>query len=287
MRSRLGCRLGDPAHFATLRRVGRRRRRIVRGSVCGSVCGSRYFPGPRRYRGLVGSASTGAPEPRGALSGVEVDEATAIATTFLEPTILWALLLLRRTRRIARVRSVHIRGGRVLALVRADLTRIRRMWTALALWLCLLPVPYLANVAVPGNFVPAVHIVTAFAATNALANGLRITFRSAALRRALGGSDRELLLAHLVVPAAGSIVWCALTAPAIPGLPILAEAISAVGSVAVAYRIATRPPVEYTSPLLDMMGVSGIPIGLIIQLGRGPSLLIVLAWLQIFICRLV
>ncbi|GAB3494830.1 hypothetical protein GCM10027521_43570 [Amycolatopsis cihanbeyliensis] len=212
-------------------------------------------------------------------SGRDIAEATAVATTFLEPTILWSLLLLRRMRGIGRVRSATLSGRRVTALIRADIARLRRNRAAVALWLCLLPVPYLATAVLPAMLVPAVHLVAAFLVTTRLANGLRVVFGSAALRRAIGGRDRVLLLAHLVVPAAGTLLWGLATSPAIPSMRILATAISIVGAVLVTYRIATRPPIEYVSPMLDM-GFGGVPIGLIIQLSRGPALLILLCWAQ-------
>ncbi|WP_156755527.1 DUF6297 family protein [Actinokineospora pegani] len=214
--------------------------------------------------------------------GADVAEATTVATTFLEPTILWGVLLVKRARRVGRVRSVRLRGNRFTALVAADLVRVRRAWTGLAVWVGLLPVPYLAEATVSPAALPAVHVIAAFLAADRLAGGLRIICRSPALRRLLGGGDRELVLAHLVVPATGAVVWCAVTAPALPGMAAVVCVLSAVGSVLVIHRMAARPPIEYTNPVLELgFGTGGMPIWLSLQLSRGPSLLVILAWVQV------
>lgn len=49
------------------------------------------------------------------------------------------------------------------------------------------------------------------------------------------------------------------------------------------YRIATRPPLDYSSPAYDVGLFGPVPPGLILQLIRGPALLLALAWLQIWI----
>ncbi|WP_424186848.1 DUF6297 family protein [Actinokineospora sp. G85] len=214
--------------------------------------------------------------------GVDVAEAATVATTFLEPTILWGVLLVQRARRMGRVRSVRLRGSRFTALVAADLVRVRRTWSGPAVWAGSLPVPYLAEATASPTALPAVHLITAFLAADRLAGGLRIICRTPALRRLLGGSDRELTLAHLVVPAVGAVVWCTATAPALPNMAALVCALSAVGSVLVIHRMAARPPIEYTNPVLELgFGTGGMPIWLSLQLSRGPSLLLVLAWGQV------
>lgn len=117
-------------------------------------------------------------------------------------------------------------------------------------------------------------------AVDRLAVGLRIITRSPALRRALGGSDLSLTLAHLVVPAVGAVVWTAATAVLISEVSALLAAVSAVGAVLVTYRVATRPPLDYGDSLIDFGVFGPTPVGLILQLARGPALLAGLALLQ-------
>ncbi|MGW7532486.1 DUF6297 family protein [Amycolatopsis sp. NPDC054798] len=213
--------------------------------------------------------------------GANIAQAASVATTFLEPTILWGALLAEHARRVGRVRSAPLRGTRIAALARADFVRVRRTWSGLAVWAGLLPLPYLAEAIVTPVALPAVHVITAFLAADRLAGGLRIISRSPALRRMLGGSDRQLTLAHLVLPATGAVVWCAATAPALPNAALLVCVLSAIGAVLVIYRMATRPPIEYATPTLELgFGTGGVPIWLSIQLSRGPALLLALAWAQ-------
>lgn len=74
-------------------------------------------------------------------SGTEIATATSVSVTFLDMSILGSIVLVRRTRAIGRVRSVRIRGSRVMALVMADCVRVLRMRTGPVMWLFLLPVP--------------------------------------------------------------------------------------------------------------------------------------------------
>jgi Family of unknown function (DUF6297) len=214
--------------------------------------------------------------------GSELALALTVATTFLDSTIFTSIMTLRRTRAIGRVRSARLRGGRVLVLIRADWRRVCRMWRSSAVWAALLPVPYAAQLVASSGVLLALHVVAAFFATASLAGGLRFVCRSAAIRRSIGGTDRQIRSAHLVIPTIGTITWCALTFPALPHQSIIAALISAFGAVVVTYRIATKPPMYYSSPIIDI-GAGSIPIGLILQLSRGPALLLIIIWLQLTI----
>ncbi|MFI6518885.1 DUF6297 family protein [Spirillospora sp. NPDC050679] len=213
-------------------------------------------------------------------SGVELATAAQVSVLSLDSTFLWAIALERRARAMVRVRPAPIRGNRFTALVRADVARVLRMRSGLFVWAALLPVPYAAHVAGMTTLLPVLHLVAAFLAVDRLAGGLRIISRAPALRRALGGSDRLLTLAHLVVPAVGSVVWCAVSAAFVPGITVAAAALSAVGAVLVTYRMATKPPVDYGGALIDLGLFGPAPVALIMQLLRGPALLAVLALAQ-------
>lgn len=222
---------------------------------------------------------------RAALStGAEVAEATSAAMNWLDPTLLSATLLQRRIRAITGVRSARIRGRRMTALLLAEWVRLRRLRHGLIVWVALLPLPYVTQAALPAVTVAPVQLVAAYLATDRLAGGLRLISRSAALRRALGGTDRHLRLTHLITPSVGSALWCALTAPALPHAMLVSAALSAVGAVAVSYRIATRPPMDYSTAMADTpMGT--MPVGLVLQGARGLALLVVLVFVQVLIGR--
>ncbi|MFC9969467.1 DUF6297 family protein [Spirillospora sp. NPDC127200] len=213
-------------------------------------------------------------------SGVELATAAQVSVLSLDSTFLWAISLERRARAMVRVRPAPIRGNRFTALVRADVARVLRMRSGLFVWAALLPVPYAVHVAGMTTLLPVLHLVAAFLAVDRLAGGLRIVSRAPALRRALGGSDRLLTLAHLVIPGAGAVVWCAVAAAFVPGVPVAAAALSAAGAVLVTYRMATKPPVDYGGALIDLGLFGPAPVALIMQLLRGPALLAVLALVQ-------
>ncbi|WP_061299957.1 DUF6297 family protein [Herbidospora cretacea] len=210
-------------------------------------------------------------------SGAELATATQASALSLDVTMFWTIVLERRARTLGRVRPAAIRGGRFTALITAELARIRRTPTGLLVWAALLAAPYGAAVT---PLLPAVHVVAGFLAVDRLAGGLRVVSRSPALRRALGGSDRELALAHLVVPAAGAVVWSLATLLVVPGVTPLMAAITAAGVLGVVYRVATRPPLDYSAPVVDVGLFGPAPLGLILQLSRGPALLAGLALLQ-------
>jgi hypothetical protein len=168
-------------------------------------------------------------------------------------------------------------------LVWTDLLRIRRAPNAVLVWAGLLPLPALVALGGEVEWVPAVHLIAAFLATDRLAAGLKAVCRSAAIRRAMGVPDRMLRLAHLVIPVTGAVVWCAVTAPFTPHVEWLNAVVSAVGAVAVVYRIATRPPLDYGVAAIDFGVLGPVPLGLVMQLSRGPLLLYLLCVLQVML----
>jgi Family of unknown function (DUF6297) len=218
-------------------------------------------------------------------SGIDIATATSVSVSFLDPSILSSILVERRARAIGRVRSVRIRGGRIVALLMVDWTRIRRMRLGIVIWCTLVPVPYTIGAIGLSGLLPAAHLLTAFLATARLAMGLRFVCHSNAIRRALGGTDRELRLTHLIIPTIGAITWCSLTMLLTPGITALTALLSAVGSAIVIYRVATRPSLDYAAPAYNFGLAGPTPVGLIIQLSRGPAMLIFLSWLQIMLAN--
>ncbi|WP_191297362.1 DUF6297 family protein [Lentzea cavernae] len=211
----------------------------------------------------------------GALAGV-----ARVSVSWFDLALLGAVVAERRARTLGRVKSVRLRGSRLVVLAWTDALRLRRTPNAALVWAALLPAPALVSLSWEGAVVPAVHLVAAFLATDRLAAGLKFVCRSPAMRRALGLPDRQLRLAHLVFPAAGAVVWCGVTAAFTPHVSVLNALISAVGAVAVTYRIATRPPIDYGAAIIDFGVLGPTPLGLIAQFSRGPVLLAVLAVVQ-------
>lgn len=115
-----------------------------------------------------------------------------------------------------------------------------------------------------------------------LAGGLRLVARSSALRRTLGGTDRFLRGVHLVRPAAGVALVVGLTAATVPVAPLPAL-VSLLGALLVVHRTATRPPLDYASSAHDIGLLGPLPLGLVLQLLRGPALLAVLVAVQVAI----
>ncbi len=77
------------------------------------------------------------------------------------------------------------------------------------------------------------HLVGAYLAADRLTGGLRTVCRSPGLRRALGGNETTVRLAHLVVPALGTALWWLATAPVGGGLPAVLQAVLVGGVLAV------------------------------------------------------
>ncbi|WP_086669409.1 DUF6297 family protein [Lentzea kentuckyensis] len=216
-------------------------------------------------------------------AGASLAAVVRVSVAWLDLALLGAILAERRARLLGRVRSARLRGSRLTVLVWTDVLRARRAPNALLVWAGLLPLPALVALGGEVDWVPAVHLLAAFVATDRLAAGLKVVCRSAAIRRMLGVPDGFLRLAHLVVPVVGAVVWCVATVPFTPHVSWLNGAVSAAGAVAVVYRIATRPPLDYGVAAIDFGVLGPVPIGLVLQLGRGPVLLYLLCVLQVML----
>ncbi|WP_405092238.1 DUF6297 family protein [Micromonospora sp. NBC_01392] len=204
------------------------------------------------------------------VSGAQVADAAAGAALLLDPSFLTGLVESRRWRSIGVVSSRRFRPlGRFGALVQAELWRPVRHPSALVVWVALLLTLYAVAVALPTLAGPA-QVVLGFLAVGRLTGGLRAVGRSAGLRRSLGGGDTVLNLAHLVVPAVSVVIWYAVSLPMVgAGVGVL-DGVLVLGTVAAAYRAATRPPMKYGGVAVDTP-VGMIPVDLIRQVVRGPD----------------
>jgi hypothetical protein len=218
----------------------------------------------------------------GAGSGLAA--AVQAAGTFMQPSLLLGLLEERRWRSAQRGRSRPGRGRGYGALLHSDLRRTLRTPGALPLAVGLLLVTYAAAAVLPAVVVPTVAVVAAYAVASRAASGVRAVTRSAALRRALGGTDRALIMVHLVAPLVVVAVWTAALLPALLPLNPLAAVLIPVGAVVVVERSATRPPPDYGAAVFDT-GFGGVQVDLVRQLMRGPALLAGLAAVQLLLPR--
>jgi hypothetical protein len=123
--------------------------------------------------------------------------------------------------------------------------------------------------------------VAAYLAVDRLAGGLRTVARSASLRRALGGSNAELKMIHLVVPAIGLLAWWIATAWCGAASPPVVAVLVVIGVLGAVYRTATRPPMSYEADLADSP-MGPIPTTLLRQLVRGPDLVALLVLIDLF-----
>ncbi|MDR7278035.1 DUF6297 family protein [Catenuloplanes atrovinosus] len=207
-------------------------------------------------------------------TGAQFAGSAAAAAVMLDPTLIADLLEVRRWRAIGRVRSRRFHRGpalggppRAWALVQAELRRAVRRRGALLGWAALVLVQYAVALAVPGLAGPA-HVLTTFLAGDRLAGGLRAITRSPGLRRALGGGDTALKLAHLVVPALAATLFFLVTTPVAGTRPLWTDAVLLAGAVGAVYRSGTRRAMVYDGPVVETpFGL--IPADLLRQLGRG------------------
>lgn len=215
-------------------------------------------------------------------AGAQIATAALTAMVWLDPSLLTGVLEVRRWRAVATVRSRRLRAGafgRVPVLLEAEVRRQLRRPSALAVWLGLALAVYAVALVAP-TAVGVVRLILGYLAAGRLMAGLRALASSPGLRRALGGSQREQRLTHVIVPALGTVLWWALTAGAggvhLDGLDVILVA----GVVAAAYRAATRPPMSYGGAVIETpFGL--LPLGLVLQLARGPDLLSALLILQV------
>lgn len=210
-------------------------------------------------------------------AGAQLAAAVVTSAVWMDVTVLGGVLEVRRWRRVGRVRSRHpmfrIPGvpDRVWVLVQAEALRTLRRSGALGFWAALALTQYGVAVAAP-SLAGVARLILAYLAVGRLMPGLRAVARSVGLRRSLGGSEAELRVAHVVVPALAGVLWWGVTIPAGTVTLDAAGLLLVAGVVAAAYRSATRGPIDYSEAIVET-GVGQLPVGLILQLARGPDLL--------------
>ncbi|BBF99200.1 MULTISPECIES: DUF6297 family protein [Pseudonocardia] len=173
----------------------------------------------------------------------------AVWSAHLEQGLVSDVARDRRLRRRAPVRSMRLPGTRRRAFVTTSFLAVVRNRPALG-WIAVgVLVPHIATVIVPPLLAPVVQLAGTTLAAFASAGALTVIARSPALRRALGGSDRALVLLHAVPPAAISVIVAALVAPV--GGTVLSWLLLPVAALTIVLREVTRPEPALTATLLD------------------------------------
>ncbi|WP_156378173.1 DUF6297 family protein [Williamsia sp. Leaf354] len=180
-------------------------------------------------------------------------------------------------------RSRRLGGGRIRAMILADVLRLSRRRGDLALSVVVLAV----TVALPStlyltSIAPVVATVLAYRAGCAWACGLRRLTEVPALRRALGGSDPEVTAIHAVVPVSGVVLCCAVMALTWQ-LSLPAVLVVAVGSAFATVRRATRPDLPFDAPVyVTGQGGATQPL-LLLAMVRGLVAVVVTSLLAVLI----
>jgi hypothetical protein len=160
------------------------------------------------------------------------------------------------------------------ALARSEWARLRRRpylavrgaAAAVAWWGCR-PVLH-------GPALAAVAVIAGYCLVLPVAGTLRQLTANPALRVQFAPRDRWLSLASLAVCLLASVTWTAIVAPGLGGGVTLAALMSA-GLTAAVYRTVTRPPLDYSGPLVPTP-FGDYPLDLWRQAFRGTLLLAVL-----------
>ena len=231
---------------------------------------------------------------RGTLaSGGALVIGVATTVTWMDTSLLRGVADERRWRDRATVHSRRLRGSGPGALLRADLRRFGRQPDRVVGFAAIAVVPYVVAAVADPIWVAVAQVLAGALAVGRLTAGLRTVSDQPGLRRMLRVDDRTLHVLHTALPAAGAVLWMAVTAPALvaagdpalagtpaAGDPALGAAVAAaVGALAAAVRAATRPPLNYGSVVVPDVGFGAAPVGLISQVLRGADVAVLLAGL--------
>jgi hypothetical protein len=177
-------------------------------------------------------------------------------------------------RQAGRVRPARMGAGFAGALARSEWARLRRRpylavraAAAAAVWWGCRPV-------LPAPALAAVAVIAGYCLVLPVAGTLRQLAASPGLRAQFAPRDRWLSLASLAACLLASATWTVIVAPGLGGGIALAALIAA-GLTAAAYRTVTRPPLDYSGPLVPTP-FGDYPLALWLQVLRGPLLLAVL-----------
>ena len=239
---------------------------ICVGALALMIAGARSLTSIHRNRLVPGGALLASLS--GALAGLDL-------------TMLYDILVARRWLTRATVRPVRSGPKGPWALVWRDVIRLRRSAATLLILTGAAVVPYVALVTDLGPLVVLTGALALFLTGLPMCSALRTTFRNPGLVRCFPMSRAAVRTACLAVPAALTVLWSAITLPAVHTATSpatwagsafigLAMAISALAAMA---RWVLAPPPNYGQSLVSSPAGS-IPPGLALSVFRGLDVLV-------------
>ncbi|MFT3660472.1 MAG: DUF6297 family protein [Gordonia sp. (in: high G+C Gram-positive bacteria)] len=209
--------------------------------------------------------------PRDGYSG-----ALGLALTMLDVSWLEEARVTRWQRARVRAGGRSLPGGAASALMRVDLRRLLRHPDALVRWSVSVAAGVGAAVLLDFRHAETVVAVLAvYCAGCSVSGGLRVSVRSAALRRATGLSDRFVYGCHALIPVLGTLAAAAVVLPWWSLSPVAAVILAAGTAVAVLRR-GLRPELRYDGPVTaDPMTGSAVNLQLFFAQIRGLGALAV------------
>ncbi|NLE81911.1 MAG: hypothetical protein GX610_20475 [Rhodococcus sp.] len=231
--------------------------------------------------GVLGLAihAQGRLDRRALTRGADLATGLSASVVSLDPSYAASALERRSWRRLGAVRSRVFTEGRVRSLLEADIRRVVRGRSAPVSFLIAAGIVFGATVVGTPLAVVLVQTLACFAVGSAFSGGLLDVCRSDGLRSLLGGTDRQLRLIHLPVPATAILVLWLVTIPAAVTGGWAAASIAPAAAAVAMYRARSRPPMQYGGTVLET-GFGQVPIDVLRQMVRGPAILVVALVLQ-------
>lgn len=200
-----------------------------------------------------------------------------VALASMDVFMVTEFLAEQRARQAGRIRSTRIGAGFAGALARTEWTRLRRrpglalraVAAAIVWWGCR---PVLS-----GPLDNVIAVIMGYCLVLPFAGTLRQLTANPGLRVQFTPRDSWLGRASLAACLLAAAVWTALVVPGHHGSAVILPLL-ALGLTAAVYRTVTRPPLDYSAPLVPTP-FGEVPLTLWLQLARGPLLLAVLAFL--------
>jgi hypothetical protein len=174
-------------------------------------------------------------------------------------------------------RSVR-RPTAVRAMLRADVLRLGRRPGDVVAWIAIVALAIALGLTTTMSVgAPALMAVLAYRAGGAVASGLRAVTTTPALRRALGASPTQMLVAHSVIPATAVLTWAVVAVMTVGGVSSLGWGVIVLGAIVATLRRASRPELPWDAPVY-ITGQGGVaqPL-LVLALLRGHIAITVVA----------
>jgi hypothetical protein len=196
------------------------------------------------------------------------------------------IVVQRRANDIGHVRPRRGHGVGLQALVWREWQRLRRFPQPLLLVAGSLVVPYASDALGMSTLTPVFSAMVLFGALIGMLGGLRVLTRTGGLARCLPFSLAQIKLASIAVPAAVTVLWALLTAPAYLGFgegsvtrdpvgaSLMALATAAAGLLG-AVRWTQAKGVDFGAPMVSTQA-GAFPPGLMTNLFRGFDVVVII-----------